>query len=143
MATNLPVAIYTYLAAQAGIASAVSTRVYPRGETPQRTTYPYITFQRVSSTGHHHMLAAEALGQQRYQFDCWATTALSAETVAEALRAELDGFRRGLMGTVTIMAVHLVDRSDEAIPPTDGSDRSKFRVRQDYMFWHAQDVPTF
>lgn len=124
--------LFTYLSTYAGLTSLISTRVYPL-VIPQGATLPCLTYQRIS-TVRSPSLDSSGIGNElssaRFQFDVWATTALSAKTITDQLRAALHG-KKGTMGSVTIHSA-LVDDEQSNFEP----DTKIYRSRSDYFIWH-------
>lgn len=139
----MKVELRAYLLAQTPITTLIGQRLFIHRAPQEGAELPYIVYQRSPEVDHHHhMEAAAGLLQEFYQFDIYSTTAKNTETVAEQLREELDGFR-GTMGAENVRSIHLEDEDDDQINPTDGSDDSKFRIRQSYRVTHTESVPTF
>ena len=131
-----------YLKDRTALDALIDKRLFVH-QAPQGAVAPYIVWRRLPDVDHHHhMLAAAGLVQEIFQFDVFSTTAKNVETVAEQLRLALDGFR-GEMNGENVRSIHIVDEDDEKVNPTDGSDDSKFSIRQSYRVTHTESVPTF
>lgn len=141
---SLRTAIYDHLGDETDITDVVSDRIYP-DVAPEGADLPYITVNVVSTFHSHHMTAASGLAQARVQIDCWTTSSTGRETLSEAVREALDGYRGGSMGddSLDVRSVHLEDDAQTYEPPTTGSDVGVFRQRMDFMIWYAESVPTF
>ena len=135
-------AIYAHLAADTDVIALTSTRIYPH-EAPSSATLPYITFYQISGPHAHHLTAAAGMTEPRIQIDCWADSALGAETLADKVRLAMDGFR-GTMSSTTVRMCHLDDEGmdffDKAQSAREGGI---FRKRLDFLIWHTESVPTF
>ena len=107
---------------------------------------PYITYTKISNDHTSNQSGGSGLAQPVYQLDVWADSALSAESVYDALRAALDGYS-GTMGTgayeTTVESVFVVDDDEGFEKPTDGSQQATYRHRVDITIWHRETVPTF
>lgn len=86
-----------YLENYSALAALVSSRIYPM-RLPQTVDLPAITYQDISTAYTQAHNEPSALPRPRFQFTIYAGTVISANAVAEALKAALDGYR-GNMGT--------------------------------------------
>lgn len=133
--------IRTYLLTQTPITNLVGQRVFS-SNIPQREDYPAISIVRITG-GHAHMLSGGAgFAEPTVQVDAWADTSTVCESIAEALRGELQGFR-GTMGSTTVRAVVLQNEIDLSEEPSDGSDAWVYRITQDYYINYEISIPTF
>lgn len=82
-------AMVTRLLADATVAAAVGTRIYPVAA-PQGATMPHIVYQRISGPRVHSHDGSD-LAHPRFQFACNAATYAAAKALANAVREELDG----------------------------------------------------
>lgn len=101
--TTLEEAMYSHITAAPIITNLISTRIYPR-QLPQNPTYPALIYRRVSTRLQQYHGAGTALPFPRYQFSCYATSYAETKTLANTLRAVLDGFKGtfGSGSTVTV-----------------------------------------
>ena len=139
--SDLEASLYAFMIANAGINAAVGNRVYPK-LVPQDATMPAITYRRISSEHVHSMDGSSGADDARYQITCWGTTRLSAKSVANTVRLNMDG-KTGLMGSVTIGRMLLEqdeDMPDE--PPAKNKEDWRFGVRHDYSIWYDEVKPT-
>lgn len=138
-------ALYHYLSSNAAIASLVGTRIYPQ-RAESGAARPYITYAKIGNDHVHHQGGAAGLTSAMRQLDVWADSALSAESVYDALRTALDGMS-GTMGTgayeTTVESILIVDDDEGFEKPTDGSQQATYRHRVDITIWHRETVPTF
>ena len=94
--------LVTYLNATAGVTTLIGQRVYPT-QIPQEVTLPAVGFFRVDTPAEYvHSQALAVVERPRFQFDCWASTYLSAIGVAAALKTALLGWRAAGGKTVRI-----------------------------------------
>ena len=140
---SLKKALYTYLTAQVGITNLVSTRLYP-SVAPESAAKPYVIFSDVTSDHKHHLTAAAGIVIKRVQFTIYATSALIADAIKEAFRAELDGFR-GVMGTDSLDVRHVMlsNEIDGFNNPIDGDQTGIHTTILEYEICHSESVPTF
>lgn len=140
--------LYTYLTAQSALTDLIGTttapgpRIFPI-TAPTDALFPYITFQRITSSHVQHTTAAAGLAVATFQFDVWDDDSVGCAAVAEALRGELEGYQTTAWSGVAIRGVYMQGQSDEFIPPTDSTEVGVYRTRQDYTIWYAESVPTF
>ncbi len=78
------------LAADAGVAALVGTRIYP-GPLAQEATLPAIGFGRISRVVDYTHSGPSTLEDGRFQFDCWAATHTGAIALARAVRTAFEG----------------------------------------------------
>lgn len=129
--TTLTEAIYTHLSTDAGILAAVSTRVYPV-QMPQIPTLPAITFTRISTTPTQTRDSAKPThSRPRYQFDVWATTWDSLDSVRATLRTAIGTIAQS---TTPRIDVALLQNDFELVEPETGN----WHAILDYYVWHAE-----
>lgn len=138
-------ALRAFLLADATIAAAVETRIYPI-KLPQNATYPAITILRVSAIRANVLRGPASLARPRYQIDCWAwekssTTAFTdAQELGGAVRARLEGYTGVMTDPSTSPAtdyhtgVTFDDERDLFDPDVNGG---YFRHSSDYFLWHG------
>lgn len=138
-------ALRAFLLADAAIATAVGTRIYPQ-KLPQNATYPAITILRVSAIRLNVLHGKASLARPRYQIDCWMweKSGISAFDVAQelgaAVRARLEGYTGVMTDPVTSpptdyhTGVTFDDERDLFDPDVNGG---YFRHSADYFIWHG------
>jgi len=135
-------AVYSHLAADAGVIAITSTRIYP-STAPTSASLPYITYHQIRCDHPHHLTSAAGLADEGIQIDCWDDGALGAEALAAAVREGMDGFC-GAMGTLAAKGVHLHDEGMDFFDKLQsGREGGTYRKRMDFRIWHAESVPTF
>lgn len=139
---SLKSSLITYLRAQAAISDIAGQRVRLQyAESSDRGT-AYITVTQVSGDHKQYMTAATGKVIGRIQIDCYETSPIKAEALADAVRGELDGYR-GTMGDVFISMCHLDDARDSETPPIEGSARGVYAVQLDFKIGWTVSIPTF
>lgn len=120
--------IRTFILADATVTSLIGTRMYPL-TVPQNGTMPAVTYQVISGSRGYVFRAPAGMARHRIQFDCYATTYTSAESVAAAIRNRLSGYM-GNAGTGAIEAAMFDTERDfyEA-------DVALYRRSVDYQIW--------
>ena len=117
--------LFTYLI---GLGLACSNRVYPM-RLPQGVTLPAMTYQLVSDAHDYTQTGQSALGDPRYQINCWGSTYGDAKSLAEALIAQISGYK-GSMGSATVYTAFMEDNRDNVDPVTG-------------RYWVSVDVKIF
>lgn len=118
--------------ADSGIASAVgSSRIYPV-LLPQGQRNASLVYTRASGIGDHTMTGASGLARPRFQIDAWAATADAAQSLADLVKARIDGYS-GIMGSVEVQGV-FCDMEREGYD----DDVQLFFVGRDYFIWFAE-----
>ena len=135
--------LLTYLKADAGIAAIVDARIFS-GMAPEKTAFPYIVFEKISSQGTSEMLAASELANDVYQFDCWAKSDVVRETMTEAIRDAFDGLRGIIMGAATEVRRAIVQGQFDTVDnPVNGKEVPNYRGVIDVEIIYNRSVPTF
>jgi hypothetical protein len=94
--------IVALLAADAGVSALVSARIYP--DVPaESTVLPCIVYRRISGPRVQILSGPNGLAHPRFEFNCLATSKGGAKTVADAVRAALDGHRGNAFVDVTLL----------------------------------------
>lgn len=139
---TIETALFSYLSGRTEITDIVSTRIYAT-VAPSSTTYPYITFQILSNQPEHHMGGSSAITLVRVQLDAWATLVSQQQSISEALRDKLDGFR-GAMGSesLQIRMCFLDNRNTFEEPDKKGENLPVHRASLDFSIWHEESAPT-
>ena len=120
--------IRTKLLADGTISGLVSTRIYAL-KLPQKPTYPAITYSRISGPRSQLLDGPSTWGFARLEYDSWAKSYVSAQSLAAAVRVDLDGFVGSLNGRSVV--IRLENERDLY------EDEDKlYRVTQDYLVSH-------
>jgi len=133
MAT-IEAAIVAAVTGDAGMAVLIGDRLIPDGAA-QEMAYPYVTYQRITTQSATHLDGDGNLDWPRFQFDCWAKTAIEALTIAEALRTFLcpkpaaDRTGAGLFFSATFQ--------DQRGPTRDEETRN-FGCSSDFFIWYER-----
>jgi hypothetical protein len=97
---------------------------------PQNPTYPYYTFQRISTPQRAASHRGDSqLEQVRIQFTTNAQTALATEALAETIKRVYIGYT-GMLGDVYTSGVLLASDLDDYDPVV-----KSYRRMVDLMFW--------
>jgi len=132
-----------HLAANAGVA-AITTRI-SLSRSNESDALPRITVHQIGGDHKHHTLAATGRAFGRFQIDCHADTPIGADTLAEAVRQSLDGFRGTMNAGTFVCKCHLDDERTAYTPPHPGKNESGGvdTIQLDYLFGWNVSVPTF
>lgn len=140
---SIEVAIRHRLVTSPAVSALLGDRIEPSFSSEQ-TRLPRAVYTRLISDHQHHMGGASGLVFVRVQIDIFADTFSEMEQIGEAVRNRLDGFRGNITvgaDTVWLQQVHLEDARDQAVDPTDGSDRGIFRRLLDFRISAAESIP--
>lgn len=113
--------IFGFLAADAGVAAIVGTRVY-ESIVPQNVTYPAISYSVISGTREAASLdGPDGQVTNSIQINCWATTGVVRAALGDAVRLALDG-RKLTFGSKEIQESWLESElnRDEPSPGNEG-----------------------
>ena len=143
---SLHTAFYYHLKTDDDLVALISTRIYVDVAPASVAGLDHVTYQVVSAGHEHHLTAAAGMVQKRVQVDVWATTSITRDSISEAIREALDGYR-GDMGeegsTVSVRCCHLSNELDSYDSPQSKNEFGVFRHTMDFMVWHTESVPTF
>lgn len=125
-------AVRDLLAANASVTALLGAgsdlRVYPQGA-PQRATFPYVTYYRVSSNP-GPVVSLDPIRANlewvRLTFEAWSDVYLTAKSVDDAIRLALDGAASG-----DIVGCRRIDGRDLYEPETQ--PKPLHRVGSDYL----------
>jgi len=87
MAT-LEAALVAAVIGEETIAARIGDRFFPIGGR-QKVPYPYVTYQRITTSGAEYLDGDATLEWPRFQVDTWSPDADEAQEIAEAIRAFL------------------------------------------------------
>ncbi len=135
-------ALFNYLSNEAGMTALVNTRIYA-STPPSSPVYPFVTFQVLNNQPAHHMGGAVGLTEVLMQIDAWAFLVSEQQSISEALRNLLDGFR-GQMGTelLEVRKCFLETRNTFQEPDKQGKNLPVHRASLDFSIWHEESLPT-
>jgi len=136
-------AIRGYLAANAGVAALVATRIYP-DVLPQGYTIKNggaLTYTVIDTVHDHFINGISGIARSRIEFAAFASTRAGANLIAESVRtSDLQGYT-GAIGGIEICSVMIsggIQTLDER--PTDGSQEHRYTTIFDYMIAHQESI---
>ena len=135
---DLAVAVRAYLLTKTAVTDIVGQRIYT-DILPQSATLPAITLSKISTRHEHQLSDFGGLAHTRMQFECFATTRLVANSMAEAIRACGIITQKGTTSSVDIRGVRVDDGQRNYVDyPTDGSDEHRYVTTIDLIFDYTE-----
>ena len=128
--------IFTRLTGDATITGLVGTKIYPGGA-PQGIALPYVTYKRVSTDPVYTITGDNGLNDATYQIDAWSQTYSEAVSIADAIRARLEGWQ-DVSGTPKFYGTRVVEEDDIVASPVGGSDRFNYARSLDVAIWYSE-----
>jgi len=136
-------AIRGYLAANAGVAALVATRIYP-DVLPQGYTIKNggaLTYTVIDTIHDHFINGISGIARSRIEFAAFAPARVDANLIAESVRtSDLQGYT-GAIGGIVICSVMIsggIQTLDER--PTDGSQEHRYTTIFDYLIAHQEST---
>lgn len=126
------------LKADSAVAAIVGTRIHP-GAIPQDGALPAVVYQLISSPREVDLGGPSTFIRARYQIDCWANSQSTVRSLADSVRAALNGVGLQSPKTLGSEPVQLVYLDDEtgALSEFEG-DRRDRRVSQDWIIIYTE-----
>lgn len=127
---NVGQIIYGRLSAVSGVTSLVSTRIYP-DMAPQNAAFPYVVFQKLSTSPTDTKEGVSKLDKLLVQVDCYSNNYDNAHALAAAVRTALDRYAGTVNGHVVDKIIFSNDSSGspQDVPTSTGS----------MIYWASQD----
>lgn len=119
------------LLADGTVSGIIGTRIWPN-KLPQGAELEAITYTRVSGVRLKTLKGLAGLARPSFQIDCWAEKYTEVKTLANAVRAVLDGYQ-GTVNTIRIDRIQILNEVDDFNP-----ELHLYRVIQDYEVFHAE-----
>lgn len=123
---DVAIGVRGYLLSKSAITDLVSQRFYT-DQLPQSATLPAIVINKLFTTHDHALSDFAGLAHARLQFECYASTRLAANSIAEAIRASGIVTQKGSTNDVDIRGVRVEEGmtyQDDA--PTDGGSDHRY-----------------
>lgn len=133
--------VIKYLESKSAVTDLVSSRIYFLRMPEKQQTYPAIVVNLPNTTYGHYISLSDGIAIARVQFDCLATSSTEADSVAEAIRSILDGYR-GTLDTAETISSTLQYEQDMTQPPVDGSAVRVYRKMAEYHLQIRVSIPT-
>jgi hypothetical protein len=134
--------IRALLVGAAPVAAIVATRVYPDAP-PQSATHPCVTAFKVSCVRWSTLSGPDGVAVARVQVGCRAWDKAGSKALAEAVRAQLNGYplKRGdvnIVAGIYVRYVDLVDERDVYHRPVNDDDKPVFETQLDFRCWYRE-----
>jgi len=122
------------LLADATVSSLVGTRIYPLISTPE-TPLPFVLWRRTAARREPTLSGPMGVPILTVEYSVYALTYEAARTIADAMRAVLDGYG-GTVDNTIVRQTSLDDESDELANLAGGPMPDTYVVRQSYeILW--------
>ena len=119
---DIAIGVRGYLLSKSVVTDLVSQRIYTDA-LPQSATMPAMVMSKLYSQHDHELSNLTGLAHARVQFECYASTRLVANSLAEAIRTSGIVPFKGATNGVDIRGVRVEEgMSYQDDPPTDGGD---------------------
>lgn len=125
-------ALIAKLLATSAVTAITGTRIRPTQRTQAEAT-PSVVVTTVAGGDIYHHRGRSDIDEAVVQIDCWATTFLSAKTLARAINTALSG-QNFIQSGVTFNRVLLESERDSA----EGDNPRLFRTMLEYRVWTFQ-----
>jgi len=123
---DVAIGVRGYLLGKSVITDLVGQRIYTDA-LPQSAPMPAIVMSKLYTQHEHELSNIAGLAHSRIQFECYASTRLVSNSVAEAIRASGIITQKGTTNSVDIRGVRVEEgMSYQDDPPTDGSDERRY-----------------
>lgn len=145
---SIHAAMYAELLADGDVNGVVAGKIYKQRALTD-AALPYIVLHIISSDHIQNMEGGSGLVSRRMQINCYHTSYELAWVLAEHVRDALQTFA-GTLGTggntAVVQSIELDGEADIDIEPASGPQRGSQSapngVRQDYLIWHTESVPS-
>lgn len=136
--------LITYLESKTAVTDIVGTgdnaRIFP-DRIPKDPTYPLVVVDEFASTHDHDLSGASGIYHPRISVDCYDQTSGDAQTLAEAVRGVMQGYR-GAMGVEFVHSCELDGKVRDQLQQRDASDRPIDRVRLSFRLTVTETIPS-
>lgn len=133
--------IRTWLRDSAAIQGIVGVRIYG-GNAPRGVGGAYILLRRIISTHIYDLSGEVGLENPIVQIDCYEASKTAADTLAEAVRNRISGFR-GFVGGIDVQTCQFIRDTTLEVPPADASDQWVYLRSMDLELFSASAVPDY
>lgn len=137
---DIAIGVRGYLLSKSVVTDLVSQRIYTDA-LPQSATMPAMVMSKLYSQHDHELSNLTGLAHARVQFECYASTRLVANSLAEAIRTSGIVPFKGATNGVDIRGVRVEEgMSYQDDPPTDGGDDRRYVSVIDLMVDFSETV---
>jgi len=131
---SIEAALTAAVTGDATVSGLIGTRFFIAGGA-QGKVYPYATYQRISTAGAEYLDGDANLEWPRFQIDVWASKALEALEIAEAIRAFLCPTPTAER---TVAGVSFTASFQDQRGPTLDEETRNFGCSQDYFLTYER-----
>lgn len=141
MSANIENDLTAYLLADAALAAAVGTRIFPLHRPQSNDTLPAIVYEVTASENALAQRPIEASGTawSSFRFECWATTADGARALARLLRNAMLALEGQTIGGTARVLARPGDSQDFWAAPVDGGQSGTFARYSEFVVCHAEE----
>jgi hypothetical protein len=128
-----------HLKADPAVAAIVGDRVeiFPMS---QGVDLPFVVYRRRRTEHVRHLGGLSGLRRVEFEVSALATDSAVVDSLAEAIRVSLDGFR-GVWAGTRVTAVYVDELSDIFAPDIEGGEDVVLQVDLEVVIWHREAVP--
>lgn len=109
---NIEEALFSLITTNSGVASLISTRLYPE-VIPEKATIPAACYQLITTERVNYHNGPSEFAGPRFQITVTGKTYAEAKSVIRAIRKAVNGYR-GTKGTVKIFGIFIDNEYDGA-----------------------------
>ena len=132
--------IYSHLTGNTNVSNLCGIRIFPN-VLPQGSSYPAVAYSRISSNHEKDMDGSVGFCTIRLQVTSWDDDYTGAKNLSEQIRLCSDGYQ-GLMGSIYIHHMLLIDEGDIDEPSPTHRGRRKHGIRQDWEIMFCESKPS-
>ncbi len=126
MATTVGKALRTKLLSYSAITTLIGQRMYPSALV-QNATLPAVVYTKLRTTREHIIGNVTKLSHALYQFDCYATTKDTADSVSKAIQDSGICAYQGTTASIYFCGTEISSGEyDGDEPPTDGNQEHRY-----------------
>lgn len=133
--TTMPEDLRTFVVGTTGITGLVGTRCH-YNKTHQESPRPNIWFRVTSDNEDLTMDGVGGMHEADVDMECCALTESSAQSVADALKTRLHGYK-GAMGNISAKGAFLKDKDDDYVPFSIEDDDGVHVVAYSLKLWYS------
>jgi hypothetical protein len=133
----------TWIEALAAVSQA-GAKVYPWGGVPQKVTWPFVCYHRVTGSRIRSTKGPVGVSRPLLQVDVFAKTYMGAANLAAEIREALDELSGDLVNGKRVQVVLTDDETgptddgDDPTAPPHGGEVSQFRVTIPVRVWFEE-----
>lgn len=133
-------AIITHLKTITAVTDLAGTRFRP-DELAEGETLPAVRYTVMAEDGYKTHSGKVGLAETRLQLDCYATTRVAANDLADVIVDKLDGLAAETISGIRVYECFVDNRYYRADRPATGQGLSRRRVVLDFIINHNTPIP--